>query len=242
MTSILGINFNNARLPEILKTIEDFLNSSRPHYIVTVNAEILLNSLQDQAYAKMINQADLRLLDGSGPQIAGFLKGLRTIRLAGSDLLPKLLNLANDRRLKVLIINLAGGLSSQADIYKFLDQNYPSLIAEIIDLPISQTSLENSPSADIMLVNLGAPWQEKFIASNLNKVNGLKLAIGLGGSFDFLTGRIKRAPQILRSLGLEWLWRLIQQPKRIKRIFKAVIVFPIKFIFKDLLKIERLKN
>ncbi|PKM91368.1 hypothetical protein CVU82_02110 [Candidatus Falkowbacteria bacterium HGW-Falkowbacteria-1] len=85
--------------------------------------------------------------------------------------------------------------------------------------------------ADVMICNFGAPYQEKFIFHNLNKIPTLKLAIGLGGSFDFLTGKIKRAPRIFRFLGLEWLWRLFKQPKRYKRMFNAVVVFLTKFFY-----------
>ena len=76
---------------------------------------------------------------------------------------------------------------------------------------------------------LGAPWQEKFIYHNLPKLPSVKLAIGVGGAFDFLTGKIQRAPKLLRILGLEWLWRLLKQPWRVKRIYNAVIVFPWEF-------------
>ena len=73
---------------------------------------------------------------------------------------------------------------------------------------------------------MGAPKQEKWIAENLKKMPDVKLAIGVGGSFDFISGKVQRAPEFMRTLGFEWLWRLIIQPWRIKRIFNAVVVFP----------------
>jgi N-acetylglucosaminyldiphosphoundecaprenol N-acetyl-beta-D-mannosaminyltransferase len=78
----------------------------------------------------------------------------------------------------------------------------------------------------ILFVALRAPKQEKWIAQNLAKIPSVKLAMGVGGAFNFISGRVKRAPRFLRLIGLEWLWRLICQPWRIKRIFKAVVVFP----------------
>ena len=84
----------------------------------------------------------------------------------------------------------------------------------------------NQISPDIILVCLGAPKQEYFMANNLNKIK-TKLMIGVGGTIDFLSEQIKRAPQSWRNLGLEWLWRLIQEPQRWKRILKAVIIFPL---------------
>lgn len=85
-------------------------------------------------------------------------------------------------------------------------------------------------SADILICNFGAPYQEKFIYHNLNKLPHLRLAIGIGGALDFLSGKISRAPKIMRQMGLEWLWRLIKQPQRYRRIYRAVFVFMFKFL------------
>jgi N-acetylglucosaminyldiphosphoundecaprenol N-acetyl-beta-D-mannosaminyltransferase len=74
-----------------------------------------------------------------------------------------------------------------------------------------------------LLVGLGSPKQEEFIYNNLSKMPSVKLAIGVGGAFDFISGRVKRAPHILQNIGLEWLWRLMIQPKRLKRICKGVV-------------------
>ncbi|MBU4455056.1 WecB/TagA/CpsF family glycosyltransferase, partial [Patescibacteria group bacterium] len=83
---------------------------------------------------------------------------------------------------------------------------------------------------DVLFCALGAPWQEKFIYHNLPDLPSVKIAMGVGGAFDFLTGKIKRAPKLMRLIGMEWLWRLFMQPWRAKRIYNAVIVFPAKFI------------
>jgi len=78
----------------------------------------------------------------------------------------------------------------------------------------------------ILFVALGAPKQEKWIVENLKLMPSVKLVMGVGGAFDFMAGRARRAPKFLRAIGLEWLWRLFCQPRRIIRIFKAVVVFP----------------
>lgn len=83
---------------------------------------------------------------------------------------------------------------------------------------------------DILFCTLGAPYQEKFIYHNLKNLPSVKVVIGVGGAFDFLTGKIKRAPKIMRWMCLEWLWRLKKQPRRARRIYQAVIVFPWEFI------------
>jgi 8-oxo-dGTP pyrophosphatase MutT (NUDIX family) len=88
----------------------------------------------------------------------------------------------------------------------------------------------NQFAPEIMLLSLGAPHQEKVIYQNLSKLPSVKLAIGIGGALDFITGQAIRAPKLLRSIGLEWLWRLIKKPARRRRIFNAVLVFPYIFI------------
>jgi N-acetylglucosaminyldiphosphoundecaprenol N-acetyl-beta-D-mannosaminyltransferase len=79
---------------------------------------------------------------------------------------------------------------------------------------------------EILLVGFGHPKQERWIANNLHQFPSVKIVVGVGGTFDVWAGRIFRAPKWLRALGLEWLWRLMQEPKRFRRIWNAVIVFP----------------
>jgi len=138
------------------------------------------------------------------------------------------------------------GLSNFQEIKDALSELYPNLKIDGADLVPSCHSGPDPESREILkqvqddknnpkllLVNFGAPLQEKFINSQKNGT--IRLAMGVGGSFDFLTGKAKRAPIWMRKAGLEWLWRGVVQPqdrlKRLKRIFKAVIVFPIKIIF-----------
>lgn len=103
-------------------------------------------------------------------------------------------------------------------------------INEKLEFLVPNKILDFAP--DIMICNFGAPYQEKFIYHNLNKVPSVKIGIGIGGALDFLTGKIKRAPRLMRFLGLEWLWRLMKQPlKRSKRIYRAIFVFMGKFIY-----------
>jgi len=85
----------------------------------------------------------------------------------------------------------------------------------------------NRCQPEILLVALGAPKQEKWIAQNLGKIPSVKVAIGVGGAFDLLSGQIKRAPKIFQALGLEWLWRLFREPRRWRKVWRSVVVFPI---------------
>ncbi len=89
---------------------------------------------------------------------------------------------------------------------------------------------------DILLVALGHGKQEKWIASHLAELPSVKIAMGVGGAFAFIAGRVRRAPKLMRALGLEWLWRLFLQPWRIVRIYRAIIVFSALFMRKYLTK------
>jgi N-acetylglucosaminyldiphosphoundecaprenol N-acetyl-beta-D-mannosaminyltransferase len=97
------------------------------------------------------------------------------------------------------------------------------LSKEIIDII-------NNFSPAILFVALGFPEQEKLIYQHLSDLKTVKFAIGVGGTFDFITNKIARAPKFLRYLGLEWLWRLLLQPKRLKRIYRATLVFMFKIL------------
>ncbi len=88
----------------------------------------------------------------------------------------------------------------------------------------------NDKKPRILFVAYGAPKQEMWIARNLKKMPTVRLAAGIGGTFNFITGRRKRAPEWMQKIGLEWVYHLIQQPSRIKRMINASIVFPIKII------------
>lgn len=129
------------------------------------------------------------------------------------------------------ISNLEFRISNKARISNdLISEEFKNSKLEYLNLiKISELKIQNY---DIIFCNFGAPYQEKFLSSLKSLENSkIKLAMGVGGSFDYLTGKIKRAPVWMRRIGLEWLWRLIQQPKRIKRIFNAVIIFPLRFIF-----------
>lgn len=235
MIKILGIEINTEKKAEIINKIRSFLNSSSQHYIVTPNPEIVLLAQKDEEYFYILNQADISIPDGIGLKFAALTIGKNIPRITGSDLTKDILNMAQGNQDKVLIINWVKGLSGANDISSALKNIYPQLQFEIWDLD-KETVLDQNwaTTAKIMFVGLGAPYQEKFIFHQLPKLPSVKVALGIGGSFDFLTGKIKRAPKTMRYLGLEWLYRVISQPqnrkKRLKRIYNATVVFSLKII------------
>ena len=247
MPEILGIKLSNLKSEEALKKIIAFLESGGNHLVVTPNPEIILTAQVDPEFFNILNEADLSLADGFGLKIAALLNGQRLARVTGSDLTLKILELAQKRRERVLILNWEHGLSNNLEIQNILLEKYPGLRVLVLDCPRSDSlSLEiNTKIKDfnpsILFSALGFPEQEKVIYHHLSDWPSVRVALGVGGSFDFLTGKTKRAPLTFRRLGLEWLWRLMQQPARLKRIYRATFVFMFKVI-KDLKQKKLIKQ
>jgi len=236
--NILGIKIDNFKKEEIYNIFLDFLNKEKANLITTINAEIILKAQKDEEYFYILNSASLSVLDGFGPKIAGFFMGYNIFRITGVDLNLMLLKIAQEKNIKLAILNKKNGLSTNNEIEKYLRENYQNLNYQIFNSADSNLIKNiNIFKPAILIANLGAPDQEKFLFHNLNNVLSLKIAIGVGGSFDFLLGKIKRAPLIFRKLGLESFWRLInifkfskeKRKERLKRISKALFVFPYKF-------------
>ena len=229
--TILGVRIDNFSVREIKENILAILkNSPEQKFAATLNPEIVLKAHRDEKYRHILNSADLNICDGFGLRLAGFLKGRRLkSRFTGVEMADFLLENAKKFNLRVLVIATENSLSTPKEVERAINKKYPGLSVRSEYYLPSQSLFENAiiEEAEIVFVNFGAPKQEKFIFENREKFPNAKILVGVGGTFDFLTGRIRRAPGFLRSIGLEWLWRIIQEPKRFRRIWNAVVVFPV---------------
>jgi len=228
---ILGVKIDNLSRKEVLEKVELFLHEDKFHQIATVNAEFILKAQKDGDFKNILNNCDLNVADTISIRYAflRFGKYLKT-RFAGADLMQEILKIANEKKLSVFLAISKNGLSSYEEIRNVLSLKYPNIEfggANLDPLSFSSYDIQNT-KYEILFCNFGAPFQEKFI--NSVKDAKISVAMGIGGSFDFITGKVKRAPKIMRYFGLEWLWRLILQPNRWRRIWNAVIVFPIKVL------------
>jgi len=230
--TILGVRIDNFFVREIKEKIFAILQENpRQKFITTLNPEILLEAHQEEEYRDILNNADLNICDGFGVKLISFLKGKKIkARFTGADLVDFLLDKASNTGSRVLVIAAKNSLSAPAEIEQRIKKRCPDLYAKSIYFSSGQDFFENAimKQAEIVFVNFGAPEQEKFIFENRAKFPNAKILIGVGGTFDFLTGKICRAPRFLRALGLEWLWRLMREPKRFRRIWNAVVIFPLK--------------
>ncbi len=230
--NLFGITIDSLPRDAVLKRARKFFDEPKFHRIATVNPEFLLLAKKDAAFRQSLLNADLRIADGFGIVLVGFLRGERITRFPGADLLEEILRIADERKLSMFLAVYKNGLSSYSEVRAAILKRHPNIRISGRDLDkneIGDWRLEIGNSA-MVLCNFGMPDQELFLATLKDIGVESRLALGVGGSFDYLTGKLRRAPKCLRTLGLEWLWRLILQPKRFRRIWNAVIVFPIKAI------------
>lgn len=157
-------------------------------------------------------------------------------RVTGADLLFRIVEESQKRGWRIYLLGAAPGIASIA--IDRLHKKYPQAIfaGSFAGTPAETHEDElceriNLAEPDILFVAYGSPAQEEWIYRNLEKLSTVKVAIGIGGAIDFAAGKAKRAPKLLRSLGLEWFWRLLTQPRRFKRIWNATFVF-VKLIFR----------
>ncbi|MEI7891343.1 MAG: WecB/TagA/CpsF family glycosyltransferase [bacterium] len=233
---ILGVRVDNFSKKEILEKIEFFLTEKAFHQIVTVNPEFVVEAQKNQTFKNILKGSALSVADGVGISYA-FLRFGKVLkqRITGVALLSEILKIANQKKITVFLAIKKDGLSSFEEIKFALSKIYPALKIVGNDYDLSQhdhTKKDDQlPMTDccILFCNFGAPFQEKFIFTQ--KSANIRLAMGVGGAFDFITKKTHRAPMILQQIGLEWLWRMILQPRRWRRIISAVIIFPVKIIF-----------
>lgn len=239
MANVLGINLSALNLQESKVKLQEALAGSGRCFVVTPNPEIILAAHRDEELFYILNQADLSVADGFGLKVAGLFYQEQIPRVTGADLTVELLEIAARDKLRVAICNWRGGLSKSGDINKALATRHPNL--DVLTLDLSRTASQKGFSDDvinklrefspqILFCTFGSPYQEKALYHSLLKLPETNVFLGCGGAFDFLTEKLKRAPRPLRQLGLEWLWRLYQQPKRLGRIINAVFIFTAKII------------
>ena len=161
-------------------------------------------------------------------------------RVTGTDLLKKIVGLSEKKAWQIFLLGASPGIAKKV-IQKF-SKIYPKakFAGHFAGSPEADDEDEiceliNQAKPDILFVAYGSPKQEFWIHHNLFKLNSVKVAIGVGGAFDFYAGKLKRAPKWMQKIGLEWLFRLIRQPKRIFRIWNATVRF-VGLVFKEKMK------
>lgn len=233
---ILDVPVNKVNIAEALDISKEFIkNTNKCNMIVTPNSEIVMNAQEDIELMKIIEGAELVVPDGIGLVYASRIyKDKLEERVTGIDLLNKILEYCGEKSKSVYFFGSSPGVAEEAA--KNIKKKYSNIIIkgthhgyfseEEEDTIVQEI---NDANVDFLCVALGSPKQEKFIYKYKDKLK-VRIAMGVGGSLDVLAGRLKRAPLIYQKLGIEWLYRVIQEPKRYKRI--AVLpLFMLKVLF-----------
>jgi N-acetylglucosaminyldiphosphoundecaprenol N-acetyl-beta-D-mannosaminyltransferase len=230
--NILGVLIDNFKKTEVLGAAEQFLSNGRQHYLVTANPEMVVAAGKDKEFLEILNKADLTVPDGFGLILAARYLGKQLFeRVPGVDLMLDICRMVEQKSYSVFLVMAKEGLSKPEETAVALNKKFPGLKVGGAVLAEGESSEKiiteiNEARPDVMFVSLrGIGRQEKFITENLNKISSVKIAMGVGGAFDFISGKIKRAPRSMRRIGLEWLWRLFMQPWRLKRILTATAKF-----------------
>jgi N-acetylglucosaminyldiphosphoundecaprenol N-acetyl-beta-D-mannosaminyltransferase len=219
---ILGVRVDDVTAGETLTLIEQFVAERAPHQICTVNPEFVVQAQQDRAFRDVINRAALCLPDGVGLLWAARRLGhpLRE-RVAGSDLVGQIAARAAQRGWRLYLLGAAPGVADKAA--EVLRARHPRLVVAGTfpgsPAPDEEDAIVERIRAarpDVLLVAFGAPAQDVWIARNQPRLQA-PVAIGVGGSLDFIAGVAQRAPAWMQRLGLEWLHRLIREPWRWRR-------------------------
>lgn len=237
MMLIFGVKIDTTSRAEARKRLADFFIDGRQHLIVTPNPEILLAAKKDRGLFEALNAADMSMPDGFGLLCALWFYGKSGHRFPGVEISQELIRLAVEKKEIIYFLGDEKG-SAQKAALKFPDariicENGPDFKAPKEEQEKKSAliiSHINTVKPTVVLAAFGHTKQEKWLHEHLSKMPSVKIAIGVGGTFDFWAGTAHRAPKLFRILGLEWLWRLILEPRRWKRIFNAVIIFPIAVI------------
>ena len=226
--SILGVRFKALTSKQAEQRLMRALHGGKAIKVFTPNALILYKASKDARLVSLLNRADLLLPDGAGISLACRLTDKPQVkRLTGIDTAWRLLGEAEKAGASVFLLGGKAGVASAAA--RRIEKSFPRLKicgTQHGYFDKSPSSAENKAvlkgirraSPDILFVCMGFPTQEAWIMRNARHLPSVKIFMGLGGSLDVWSGKVKRAPKAFRKMGLEWLWRCASQPKRLKDV------------------------
>ena len=223
---IIGIRIHQLNLKEAISQIESFIRSGDKHQVCVTNVYSVVTMQKDEEFRKINNSSSLVVADGMPLVWVSKLYGQSIPeRVSGSDILYRLCKIAVKKQYKLFFL---GSTKETLDkMCSNLAKSFPGLqIVGVYSPPFKDCFSEadnsimidkvNEAKPDILWVGMTAPKQEKWIYHNLDKLN-VQVAIGIGAVFDFVAGKVKRAPKWMQKIGLEWLFRLTQEPRRLWR-------------------------
>lgn len=230
--TLLGISIEPLSKKQVLEKIKKYITQPKGFYhIVSLNPENLVLAQKSKPFKQTLKTAQIKIADGIGIVTAGQILGVELgQRITGGELMEELIELANSMRLRVLLLgggpNLANSL---ADCYakRFPEAKFKG-VESIRQIQNPQKSEEDKLFSivarykpQLVFASFGSPYQELWLDRHSNEFDGI-VCIGVGGAFDYFGGVVPRAPEFLRKIGLEWLFRLMVQPWRWRRQLRLI--------------------
>ena len=220
---ILDVRIDEVTMDEAVKKVENFLSQDKLHLICTPNPEMLMTARVDDEFMRILNSSELNIPDGNGIVWASRKLGspLKE-RVAGFDFIHRIFELGQDMDISFYFLGSKPGVAEKAR--EKIEEKYVGI--DVVGTHDGYFSVEeeeeviagiNANRPDVLLVAMGAPKQERFISKYKDRLN-CKVAIGVGGCFDVISGNVKRARDVFIKLKLEWLYRGLTDFKRLKRL------------------------
>ncbi|MFN4032221.1 MAG: WecB/TagA/CpsF family glycosyltransferase [Fimbriimonadales bacterium] len=220
---ILGVRVHRVRMAEALERIERLIHRREPSLVITADANAILLALEDMEFRALFERASLITADGAGLLWAGRRLGQPfPERVSGVDLVAQLTRLSRQKGYRLYFLGAAPSVAERAA--QNLLAKYPN--AQIVGVqhgyfqPTDEPAIVAQIAAarpDVLLIGMGMPRQEKWAWAHRDAL-GVPVMIGVGGSFDVYAGVVRRAPRWMQRTGCEWLWRLIQDPRKIRKV------------------------
>lgn len=222
-TTILGVEIDRVTMAETLERLESFVAAQRPHLVVTADASGIVQSKDDPELAKIYAEADLVTPDSVGVLWAAKRQGEPLPeRVSGVDIVDRVCALSAEKGYRIFFLGAAPGIAEEAaerlrlkhpgcNIVGTRHGYFPADSDEVVAQEVAPFK------PDFLFVAMGIPRQEKFIRKT-EAVIGASVGMGVGGTFDVFSGRTKRAPVVFQKLHIEWLWRLMLNPKKIVKV------------------------
>lgn len=239
-TTVLNCRIDLYNKDEAILFAKSAINEKRNFQIITINPEMIMNAQKDKNFFDVVNESDLNIADGVGVKLALKLKGIKQAQIRGVDFSRELMNVASKNGYRVAFFGAKEEVIKKAkeNILKtYPELNFVYMRNGYFDFEKRQEIYEELKQVNpqILLVGLGSPKQEMIIKELKEVLDGCTM-VGVGGSFDVFSGIVKESPEIFRKLGLEWFYRTIKEPKRLKRIFPTLPIFLIKCIIDNVKK------
>ena len=245
---VISLSLSKGRYSEMIDEIVDLSCSKISSYVCVANVHMAVMGFQDRSYASMVNKAELVTPDGM-PLVWALklLYGIKSERMAGMDLLPDLLSKAEKLQIPVYFYGGTNQMLNKTSYY--LQSKHPELkIAGMYSPPFRFLKPEeeekvieriNKSGAGLVFVILGCPKQEKWMAAMKGRINSVM--IGIGGALPVMIGLQKRAPGWMQKKGLEWLYRLCQEPRRLFKRYAVTNSLFVFFLLREFVKVKMMK-